>query len=538
MRKWTTHHFYNQYLLTLWLAFLLLTSCNTDERAPISLQASPAMPAIDTIQANPGMVNKDTAYFIDLLFEGIENSDLNRIILGKNSGAPIEALNKTGNTPLIETIKNQNVNIEAIIHYLIQQGADPNQKNQAGYAPLHYAVRDIENNLGQNGKLNSRISPILHGYRADINIQDHQGNTPLHHAILARAYYHHTPQENYTRQREHIQILLKAGAQLLPNNNGDTPLTLAQSINGRDIVALLEKVQEEIIRFTIPSIGTLSKRKLVRYLLSPSNSNEDQEQKIKILRDQLSIDLIEKNNIHINTNFNCGNKLIHLATQTPNLPIIHFLLQYDPSQINYVNLIGQTPLHIAAEKGYLPVVQCLVRYPNIKLNAQTEGGYSPLYYAFLHRHNHVLDCLVQSRANINVTDCLNKTPLHNAAYNGSLGLVHYLLQNNANINVTDGLIKTPLYFAVDNGSLELVRYFIQNGAKINVIDCYHNTPLHCAAYNGYFGIVCYLLHNGANINEVNYDGKTLLDIATKDEQSDMVEYLISQGALLGKKMSF
>jgi ankyrin repeat protein len=526
MRKWTIHHFYNQYLHTLWLAFLLLTSCNTGEMIPIILQANPGMVTLDTLQANPSMITKDSTYFIRLFLQGIATHDLNRVILGKIHGAPIEALDKYGYTSLIEAVKAQNIEV---IYYLLQQRADTNQKNQVGYAPLHYAVRGIENCFGRGERLDPRVSLILCSYRANVNIQDHEGNTPLHHAILARADYYHAPQENYTLQKGRIQILLEAGAQSLPNNNGDTPLTLAKSINRSDIVALLEK--EGIIKPTISSLGALSKEKLVSYLLSPSNAAQEHEQKIGILYDQLYINLSSKVNIHIDTNFSCGNKLIHRATEAHNLPIIHFLLLCNPHQINYTNLIGQTPLHIAAENGYTEIVQYLVQYPNINLNALSIGGYSPLHYALLHGHNHVVGCLIQSKANVNVTNYFGKTPLHYAAYNSSLELVRYLLQNNANTNVTDyRFIKTPLHYAAENGSLRLVRYLLQNSASINATDYLCKTPLHHAAYNGSFEVVRYLLQKDANINARDIGGNSPLNNASENGRFSIVEYLIHQGA--------
>jgi hypothetical protein len=100
--------------------------------APATLQANPGMPAIDTIQTNLDMPTTDTTYFSELLFEGIENSDLNRVILGKMGGALIGALNEAGNTFLIEAVKKQDIDA---IHYLIQQRANINQKTRQAMYP-------------------------------------------------------------------------------------------------------------------------------------------------------------------------------------------------------------------------------------------------------------------------------------------------------------------------------------------------------------------------------------------------------------------
>jgi ankyrin repeat protein len=487
--KWTIHHFYNQYLYTLWLAFLLLTSCNTNEIAPATLQANLGILTIDTIQANSDRIGLDTTHFTELLLEGIYTGDFNELVLSKMSGAPVGAPDKNGDIPLIAAVKDQN--IEAV-YYLIQQGADINQKNQAGYAPLHHAARDIEHQFGEDYIFDPCALHILCSYRADVNIPDHEGNTPLHHAILAYADYQYTPQENYTLQKERIQILLEAGARLLPNNKGNTPLALAKSVDRSDIVALLEK--EGIIQPSIPSLATLSKEKLVNYLLSPSN----EAQKQAILQGRFDIDLAEKDNIRIDTNFAGSNKLIHLATKARNLSMIKFLLQYDPSQINYTNLIDQTPLHIAAENGYTDIAEHLVQYPKINLNALSIGGYNPLHYAIIHGHNYVLGCLVQAKANVDV------------------------------IAYPHG--KTPLHYAAENGSFPAAWFLVQNGININARDSDGKTPLHNAAYSGSLSLVQYLLQNGANINARNNSGETPLDIAVADEQSDIIEYLVGQEA--------
>jgi ankyrin repeat protein len=515
MRKWTIHHLYNQYLHTLWLALLLLTSCNTGEIAPATLQANPgtttintlqanpAMPAIDTLQASTGMVTSDTAYFTELLFEGILEDDLSKIVLSRMCGAPIEEPNKDGNTPLIEAIIYQS---PEAVHYLIQQGADINRKNQEGCTPLHHAVRNPGVKLDRDDIFDSKMPHILCSHQADVNIQDNEGNTSLHYAVLE-----YEDKDFKEAPKEHIQILLKAGAQLLPNNNGDTPLTLAKSMDRSDIVALLEKVEKEgTIQSTIPSLGTLCKETLVSYLLSPS----DEVKKKEKLYDLFGINFLGENNIHIDTNFAGGDKLIHLATKARNLSMIQFLLQYDPSQINYTNLIGQTPLHTAAENGELQVVECLLQHRN-NLNTRSESSYSPLHYATIYGHDYVIACLVGAQADINIRDKDGRTCLHYAAYNSSLPVAWYLINNDANINVRDIYGGTPLYDAVRNGPLEVIDYLINNGAHINLKDTFGKTPLDIAIEKQFRGL---------SIN--------------KSKLYNIVTYLRGRGALLGDQFNY
>lgn len=62
---------------------------------------------------------------------------------------------------------------EAIIQFLIEVGADPNAKDDAGVAPLHRAVRT---------RCAAAVRALLfHG--ADVRLANKQGSTPLHLAV-------------------------------------------------------------------------------------------------------------------------------------------------------------------------------------------------------------------------------------------------------------------------------------------------------------------------------------------------------------------
>jgi len=82
--------------------------------------------------------------------------------------------------------------------FLLRYGANPDEKNGYNYAPLHYASRynyvEVVKVLLENG--------------ADPNVKDDRGDTPLHYAV-----------DLYRKNFEVISILLKFGADYTLTND-------------------------------------------------------------------------------------------------------------------------------------------------------------------------------------------------------------------------------------------------------------------------------------------------------------------------------
>jgi ankyrin repeat protein len=465
-----------------------------------------------------------------------------------DANVDINITDNNDNTALHYAVISNSANTLKIISTLLpKEGCSINKRNIIGCTPLHYAVRNLVKVRSQDeaktssqdeAKTNFTILQTLCDANADVNILDKNNNTALHYAMFS----------NSANTLKIIRILLEAGAKLLINSEGHTPLTLSQSLQRADfeyIKELLGKTllgktaEKEIILSTPPSLEGLCKKNLLAYFLSPSNKAQ-QNRKKEMLYKLLDAELPKKISMHIGADFGYGNKFIHLATKACNIRLIHDLLQYkyNYQQITYTNLIGQTPFHIAAEKGYPQVVQYLTQYPYSHLNIDTlsVGGYSPLHYALIHGHNPVINCLVQSKADINITDYLGKTPLHYAIHNSSLELVNYLLQNGANINAEDKKKRSPLHGAIKNEQFNIVKYLIDRGANVNQKDKSDLSPLFLAIEERFLPAILYLIEKGANVNEDGGQGITpLAEISLRPfdndkETAQILRHLIKYGA--------
>ena len=120
-----------------------------------------------------------------------------------------------GNTPLHYAVFFES---KEVTNLLLAYHAQPNAQNNKGKTPLHIAVQ----------KGNDYLARRLMKYGANPNLQDRDGDTPLH--IVAR----------YT-ERKHtgrlVRDLLRYGANArIKNNAGETPLELAKPLRIKTVV--------------------------------------------------------------------------------------------------------------------------------------------------------------------------------------------------------------------------------------------------------------------------------------------------------------
>ncbi|MFZ0564715.1 MAG: ankyrin repeat domain-containing protein [Chlamydiales bacterium] len=131
-----------------------------------------------------------------------------------NHGADLNATDEDMETPLSLAI--QKADIIFFAKRLIDRGALPNVQNRWGEAPLHFAAQEDPD-----------LTEILITYRADLDVRDVNGATPLHWAIS------HGDTEN-------ALILINCGADVnAKDKNSNTPLHEAVFNGDEELVTAL-----------------------------------------------------------------------------------------------------------------------------------------------------------------------------------------------------------------------------------------------------------------------------------------------------------
>ena len=118
-----------------------------------------------------------------------------------------------------------------------------------------------------------------------------------------------------------------------------------------------------------------------------------------------------------------------------------------------------------------------------------------------------LKLLIDAGANLEATDALSKTPLHEAAANGYPELLSLLIQSGANVNATNINGYTPLHEATSiplapgyaGSAVDCVDLLLKAGAAVNVEEINRWTPLDIAINRRHYRMWPLLLRAGAEV---------------------------------------
>lgn len=392
---------------------------------------------------------------------------------------------------------------------------------------------DIPLDLALKSKQQSIADNLLQ-YKANVNTQDHHGQTLLHRAIQRM-------------DTQSIEFLVKnhASVDIVSSERKQTALHLlctqqnAEQLTLKSIAELLLKTGanpnlQDSVGNTCLHLTVLSRNLvLLQQLLEHGNIhlevlNHDSQTALAIALRYLSdgnesfAQTLVDHKAQINTvDPASGDTLLHRMARDANEAGALFLLNHG-AKVNVTNSRGETPLHFAAANGLLKVLGALLEAGADPSIATRGGGNS------------------ESK---DWHDASNQIPLHLAVLKGQEDAVQMLLKTVDNskpmgqgaqqfspLNWKDSLGRTPLMLALQSEQISIVQMLIDEGSDVDVVNTDGYTMLHQALINGDTRSAMLLLNYGADVKIQTPDGRTPLELAVNQQMASVVVELCSKGA--------
>lgn len=167
---------------------------------------------------------------------------------------------------------------------------------------------------------------------------------------------------------------------------------------------------------------------------------------------------------------------------------------------------------------------------------------TPLHNASVKGDNGVLEGLLMGKANTDLLDKDNCTPLCLAIREDNIEGAHILINSGTvDVNMGGGIFGSPMHLAVVKLEISLVRALIIKQADVNKVDCDGNTPLHLVM--NVFSknpqkctyIAETLVMSGANVNMKNNDNWSPLHMAARKHQEKGIQIIIQLNQKLKEK---
>ncbi|XP_037823692.1 rabankyrin-5-like [Lucilia sericata] len=315
----------------------------------------------------------------------------------------------------------------------------------------------------------------------------------------------------------------------LQNRQGQTPLHLAIASNNRDMVDILLGVPNIDI-----NIRTNDEKCPLELSLTKITDNDME------LADKLIKLGARPNPLKSETHDNLLQVLAERGLENSAV----FLVDY--ANLNHINSRGWTALHIAAEKNLPKLTDKLLRAgasPNIQssvsdlksaLHVAVESNAATVIEIFA---NFVLGDngnLPQSKGgqeapNFNCKNANGDSPLSLSLLLNRTDLVPILIRGGADVNARNGQDMTLLHQAILNHDSDTAVFLLQQGADMNALTGEQESPLQLAIHCHMPQVVDALCTRGVALSAPNNKGDAPLWTALELEYDDVAHVLVRHG---------
>lgn len=218
------------------------------------------------------------------------------------------------------------------------------------------------------------------------------------------------------------------------------------------------------------------------------------------------------------------------------------------SDINNSNLSsnGKTPLLLSAKNCHLEMVKILIKN-KANVNVCDYDNNTPLLLcldeSYQEDHIKIAKLLIKNKANVNMKNKNNCSAIHYATETGSITIIKLLIENGANINSKDKFGSTPLKLLIDlyppynrciirtyKKKIDTLKLLLKNKANVNIPNNETIYPLHKAVWNNEKEVVKLLLEYNADPN-VQTDDKCCMIVSTSEDMNyEIVKLLLEYKA--------
>ncbi|GKT88777.1 NACHT and ankyrin domain protein [Colletotrichum tofieldiae] len=288
------------------------------------------------------------------------NSEVCRILLQKDAGGLVHAVDHDGQAPLHIAAKGGNSDI---VRLLLDNGADPKRIDSHGRTALHCAVQS--GNLGVCRDLVQKAADYL------IHTGDRHGQTPLHTAAIAGS-------------TSILWLLLENGADLR-RADVDRRTALHCAIQGEH-VEVCQALIREAGDYLVHAMDD-ERRSPLHHAASWGNLD--------------IVGLLLDHKAAVDGQDNKGLTALHVAVSQGYEKVVDLLLQRAANVHMAISRRKRTAAHIAAYLGHVEIVESLLRYGAV-MDVQDSRGETPLHLAVAQGHKNVQTLLIKRGADVKI----------------------------------------------------------------------------------------------------------------------------------------
>jgi serine/threonine-protein phosphatase 6 regulatory ankyrin repeat subunit B len=371
------------------------------------------------------------------------------------------------------------------VKMIIEAGANVNVRDHNGNTPLKLAVK--YNNID--------IVKILIEAGADVNTEDNEGNTDYFYAV-----------NNGKGDPLMVKLLLKLGCYDDIDN-----IVLAARAGNVELVKMLldEGFFNSLISVALIEAASNGYANIVKMIIKLNNYNHhyDDINVNNYIEYSDEFDNIVREGDIMLTLGNVEWIALNKAIYNNHLEVAKILIGIF-SEIGAINNFEAEVLWLAAKADNLDIIRRTI---------SRIGDIGDIDFDRIKYGSYLKELLMEDKLQILLFKAVE------IGYDEGCDLVmEALIYSGIDINFKDDNGWTALLIAVENGHIEVVKMLIGAGADINIKGNGGLTALMRAAKNGYIEIVKMLIESGAYLNTKNLDGETAYDLAKNQSTKDLI----------------